>query len=151
MNRRTFLTATAATATALTAGCTGTGAPASGDENESSGGSKPDREAATDAFMADLRSSDVQVDSVMRFGPDASFMYVRRPEHERQDRLRVALTYAKHPTVAATVLSVTALEPGGDERYGTLAIRREWADQYNAGEISRSEYLQQFENSFQPR
>ena len=45
----------------------------------------------------------------------------------------------------------TALEPGGDERYGTLAIRREWADQYNAGEISRSEYLQQFENSFQPR
>lgn len=150
MKRRTFITATTATATALTAGCTGTGASASGDETESSGGSEPDREAATDAFMADLRSSDVQVDSVMRFGPDASFMYVRRPEHERQDRLRVALTYAEHPTVAATILSVTELEHG-DERYGTLAIRREWADQYNAGEISRDEYLQQFETSFQPR
>jgi len=125
------------------------GAPGStaNESSEGSGGATvaPDQ---TDDFVAALESQGLVVDSTMRFGPSLSLGYLHRPEHARQDRVRLATTYAEYRQVSKPVLSVTVIAPGGETREGVFRIEHPWARAYAAGDLSRSQYLARIDDTY---
>lgn len=133
MNRRQFL-ATAGTVTL--AGCTE--GSASGDSNNSTDDTSDDD---MKNFKQDLADAGIDVDSTMGLGGGLSVMYYRRSEKAEQDRHRLALAYANNPGVSGSLVTATSLMPSGDSRYANISIEREWVDAYNAGELSKSEFL----------
>jgi len=100
-------------------------------------------------FVADLEAGGVQVDSTMQMAGDLSLMYYHRPEKHEQDITRVATTFGDYAGNARSMLTVTALNPGGDSRHGGWMIEKEWAQQFAAGELSKSDYMNNVEGTFQ--
>lgn len=145
MNRRGFLSTAAAT---LFAGCSarggGGGTSQKGDGAKQIGSSS--EEVAS--FVETLESKGVDVDSTMMTMGSLSLMYFQRPKHQRQDRIRVATTYAKNRSVSKNFLNCTVLEPDGESRYGTYMIKQEWAASYASGGLSKSEYLSKIDSTF---
>ena len=133
MKRRAFLSAAGS---AGLAGCsyqaaTST-ATADGDEGDST---------TVDAFVADLKAAGIAVDSTMEMMGSLSVGYFYRPQKKVQDLTRIAVTYADHVGVSESILSLTAIEADGENRYATYRIDEEWARQYSAGELSKEQYV----------
>jgi len=148
LSRRALLASAAGGLTAL-AGCSyqarGDTAPGETATTAAGGGDR------TDAFVSALKSRGIVVDSTLRMGSTLSLMYIYRPDHDRQDRVRLATTYAEYAGVSKPLLAVTVLEPDAEARHGGFDIKHSWAQGYAAGDLSRDEYLSRINDTYSQR
>jgi len=88
------------------------------------------------------------VDSTMQMAGDLSLMYYHRPEKHEQDITRVATTFADYAGNIRSILTVTAINPSGDSRHGGWMVEKQWAEQFAAGDISKSQYMTNVEDTY---
>lgn len=104
-----------------------------------------------DAFEAALEKSGIDVDSTLKMPPGLSVMYEYEEEKETEHIATVALLYAKVPQIAET-LSVTPIQTSGqqDERVANYSVTRNLANDYNADELSKAEYVDAVRDTWTP-
>ena len=152
VTRRVFVTALSTSLAGL-AGCSGgQSGPATAEKGEGAVQLSGDSEAVA-ALIDALESRGVDVDSTMTVGGTVTLGYFRRPDHELQDRTRVARTYAQeeHREMSEDFLNLNVIEPDGQSRSGTYIIKQEWAAAYAAGSLSVDAYLAKINDTLQEK
>lgn len=141
--RRAVLRRVAGTVPVVASGCVNyqTHSSPSNSTGNSTADGDQQAEVSAEAFVRDLESQGIDVDSTMKLLGDVSLAYYHRPDHEVQDRQRIALTFVEYRSICSNLLSVTAIEPSGDTNHAVWHISRRWADQYAAGDLSKDQYL----------
>jgi len=119
-----------------------------GCSSSSASSSDGDRDEWVAEFVAELEAAGVQVDSTMQMAGDLSLMYFHRPEKHEQDITRVATTFADYAGNVRSMLTVTAINPDGDTRHGGWRIDKKWAQQFAAGDLSKSQYMSKVEDTY---
>lgn len=104
-------------------------------------------------FGAELEQAGLDVDSTMGgAGHSASVMYYHEPDRHSEQIRTVAVEFVRYRRMISSdgLLSFTALS-SNDDRHGDGHVAREWADSRASGDMTREEYVQKVEDTYETR
>lgn len=149
MRRRRFLQAGGTGAAAFLAGCSyqtrAEEPPENGTDSDASASSPS---ADLNAYVAALEEKNIEVDSTMAMAGGVSLMYYYRPNHEQQDRRRLARTFIAYRDIVSSMLAVTVLAPSGDSRRARFHIEKPWANAVAEGTLTEAQYFEKIRSTW---